>query len=316
MRRRLSSSLNREELSLLYRGRIPMSSLIQALAVAEHLNFSHAASTLRVSQSSVSTRVKALEDDLGIPLFERSTRGVRLTDCGRHFFEQVASGIDQLDHAVKTAGAYARGDHGQIRLGVHALVPGSFLSILLTKYKESYPRIAISVTEGTAADILMKLRAGQLDVAFVLGMPVLPDCHSRRLWTEVLMAALPANHPLAKDDVVTWADLAEETFLVRCGGTGPQIHDHIVRRLARHCPAPSILRFGVERCSLLSMVGQGFGVTIVGAASSHLSSGDVCFRRVLDESEPMAFSAVWSPLNRSTTLRRLLLLAGEMCRTA
>ena len=64
---------------------IPMASLIQTLAVAEHLNFRHAANALGVAQSSVSARVKALEEDLGILLFERHARGVRLTEAGRHF---------------------------------------------------------------------------------------------------------------------------------------------------------------------------------------------------------------------------------------
>ncbi|KAA0968171.1 LysR family transcriptional regulator [Aureimonas fodinaquatilis] len=81
-----------------------MAALVQTLAVAEHLNFRHAANALGIAQSSVSARVKALEEDLGILLFERHARGVRLTEAGRHFIEQVATGIDQLDHAVRTAG--------------------------------------------------------------------------------------------------------------------------------------------------------------------------------------------------------------------
>lgn len=84
-------------------GRIPLISLVQFIAVAEHLNFRHAAKALGISQSSVSARVKALEDNLGVLLFERHARGVRLTDAGRHFMERVTAGVDQLDHAVKTA---------------------------------------------------------------------------------------------------------------------------------------------------------------------------------------------------------------------
>jgi DNA-binding transcriptional LysR family regulator len=85
-------------------GRIPLISLVQALAVAEHLNFRHAASALGVSQSSVSTRIKLLEEDLGILLFERRHRGVRLTEAGRAFVTEVSTGIGHLDHAIKTAG--------------------------------------------------------------------------------------------------------------------------------------------------------------------------------------------------------------------
>lgn len=294
--------------------RIPLVSLIQTLAVAEYLNFRHAANALGVSQSSVSTRVKMLEQDLGILLFERHARGVRLTEAGRNFVQQVETGVDQIDHAVKTAGMVAQGECGRLRIGIHALIPRSFLAELIERYREDYPGIDVEMMEGTARDALVKLRAVQLDIVFVAGTPELPDCHSRRIWTEPLVVVLPDRHRLAQHSAVTWADLVGETFLVRHGGTGPQVYDHIVLRLAGRWPAPSILRFGVERCTLLSMVGQGFGTTIVAASSSLLPIPGVVFLPISDEPEPVTFSAVWSPYNRSTMLRNLLTLASEMGR--
>ena len=94
-----------------------MMTLVHTLAVAEYLNFRHAANALGVAQSSVSARVKALEEDLGILLFERHARGVRLTEAGRHFVESIATGVDQLDHAVKAAGMAALGECGLSSLG-------------------------------------------------------------------------------------------------------------------------------------------------------------------------------------------------------
>jgi DNA-binding transcriptional LysR family regulator len=294
--------------------RIPLASLIQTLAVAEHLNFRHAANALGVSLSSVSARVKVLEEDLGILLFERHARGVRLTEAGRHFVELVAAGVDQLDHAVKTANMAASGECGRLRIGVYALLPLSFLAELIERYRGEHPGMKVEIMEGTARDTLMRLRADRLDIVFVTGAPELPDCHSRRIWTEPLVAAVPDRHPLAEQAVVTWADLAGATFLVRHGGAGPQAHDHILMRLAGHWPAPSILRFDVERCTLLSMIGQGFGITIVSAASSLLPTPGVVFLPITDEPEPIAFSAVWSPYNQSAILRNLLALASELSR--
>lgn len=295
--------------------RIPLASLIQTLAVAEYLNFRHAANALGVSLSSISARVKTLEEDLGILLFERHARGVRLTEAGRLFVERVSAGVDQLDHAVKTAGMVAAGECGRLRIGIHALIPRSFLAELIERYREDHPGIEVEMTESTARDALMQLRADRLDIVFVAGTPELPDCHSRRIWTEPLVAAVPDRHPLAVRAAVTWADLAGETFLVRHGGTGPQAHDHILLRLAGRWPAPSILRFDVERCTLLSMIGQGFGITIVAAASSMLPTPGVVFLPVTDEPEPVAFSAVWSPYNQGAALRNLLDLANKMGRS-
>ena len=292
--------------------RIPLLSLIQTLAVAEYLNFRHAANALGVAQSSVSARVKALEEDLGILLFERRARGVRLTEAGRHFVERIAAGVDQLDHAVKTAGMAATGEWGRLRIGVHALIPRSFLADLIGQYRENHPGIEVEITEGTARDAVMQLRADRLDVAFVAGTPELPDCHCRPIWTEPLVAVLPDRHRLAGQSATTWTDLVGETFLVRYGGTGPQVHDYIVLRLAGRWPAPSILRFDVERGTLLSMVGQGFGITIVGAATALLPTSGVVFLPFADEPEPITFSAIWSPSNRSATLKNLLCLASHM----
>lgn len=294
--------------------RIPMTSLIQTLAVAEYLNFRHAANALGVAQSSVSARVKALEEDLGILLFERHARGVRLTDAGRHFVERIAAGVDQIDHAVKTAGMAAMGECGRLRIGIHALIPGSFLADLIGRYREDNPGIEVEIAEGTARDTIMQLRADMLDIVFVAGTPELPDCHTRPVCTETLMAVLPDRHRLAGQPAITWTDLVGETFLVRHGGTGSQAHDHIVLRLAGSWPAPSILRFDVGRGTLLSLVGQGFGITIVGAATALLPTSGVVFLPFADEPEPIMFSAVWSPSNRSAALRNLLTLASNIGR--
>ncbi|MBD8908660.1 hypothetical protein MZTS_18510 [Methylorubrum zatmanii] len=95
-----------------------MTALIQVLAVAEHLSFHRAARVLGVSQSSVSSRVKALEDELGIVLFDRNTRGVRVIAAGRRFLDQVHEALGILDHAVKMARTQARGEEGELSITV------------------------------------------------------------------------------------------------------------------------------------------------------------------------------------------------------
>lgn len=314
MRRRELKQITPRELPQLLGGRIPLASLIQTLAVAEHLNFRHAAKALGVAQSSVSARVKALEEDLDILLFERHARGVRLTEAGRHFVERIAAGVDQLDRAVKTAGMAAVGECGRLRIGIHALIPGSFLAELIRQYREDHPGIEVEITECTARDAVVHVRADRLDVAFVAGKLELPDCHARPIWSEPLVAVLPEQHRLAGQSAITWSDLVGETFLVRSGGTGPQVHDHIVLRLTGRWLAPSIQCFDVERSTLLSMVGQGFGITITAAATALLPTSGVVFLPFADEPEPAAFTAVWSPFNRSAILRNLLTLASNMHR--
>lgn len=97
-----------------------MVSLVHVLAVAEHLNFHHAANVLGTTQSCVSARIKSLEQTLGILLFEHRHRGVRLTEAGRHFVAEVSAGIAQLDHSVRTAGARLDGTEESLAIGLHS----------------------------------------------------------------------------------------------------------------------------------------------------------------------------------------------------
>lgn len=155
--------------------RIPLVSLRLALAVAHYLNFHHAVKALGVSQSSVSARVKALEEDLGILLFERHARGVRLTEAGRHFVEEVTAGIDQLDRAVKTAGMHARGGQGVLRVGVYALITGGFLDTLLKRFLTLHSQVGLHITEGSARDAELLVREDRLDVLKKAGSQISID---------------------------------------------------------------------------------------------------------------------------------------------
>src|SRR5690606_2984351 len=98
----------------------------------------------------------------------------------------------------------------------------------IAQYRLDHPGILLDITEGTARDAVQQLRTDQLDVGFVAGKLELPDCHTRMIWTEPLMAVLPDQHRLAGQTSVTWDELVEETFLVRRGGAGPQVQDHII----------------------------------------------------------------------------------------
>lgn len=291
-----------------------MMALIQTLAVAEHLSFYRAALALGTSQSSVSTRIKVLEQDLGVVLFDRNTRGVRLTEAGRRFVDHVHDAMGILDRAVKTAGMQARGEEGELRVGVHALTAGCFLDRQLERFHDEYPGVRLHITEGTARDAQFMVREGKLDLAFMAGAYELPDLNSRIIWHDRLMVALPAKHPLAAQADVEWQQLAAETFLVRHSGTGPQVHDLIVTRSAGRWLTPAIIRVDVGRSALLSMVAAGHGISLFAEEAVAANMANVVFLRITDEPETLAYSAVWSPANRNPALVTLLEIAAAISR--
>ncbi len=306
MRRRFTNDRNARTTAPLLSGRIPMVALIQMLAVAEYLSFQRAARALGTSQSSVSARIKALEEELGIVIFDRNTRGVRITEAGLSFVDQVREAMGILDHAIKTAGMQARGEDGELRIGVHALMAGCFLDRLLERFRSKHPGISLHITEGTARDAQLMVRDGRLDLAFMACTHEIPDLNARVVWRDRLLVALPPGHPLAAHPHVEWRQLAEETFLARHGGTGPQVHDLIVVRSAGKWPTPTIRRVDVGRSGLLSMIASGHGVSLFVEDSTAANTANVTFLPIADETEPIPFSAVWSPHNRNPSLRNLL----------
>ncbi|AHK04989.1 MULTISPECIES: LysR family transcriptional regulator [Rhizobium/Agrobacterium group] len=120
-------------------GQIPLVALRHTVVVGDVLNFRHAASVLEVTQSSVSARIKAREEALGIILFERRHRGVRLTEAERRFIAEVSVGIEHLDCAARTAGAISHGGEGRLAIGLHASIAFGFLADLPCRFRAAYP---------------------------------------------------------------------------------------------------------------------------------------------------------------------------------
>lgn len=134
------------------------------------------------------------------------------------------------------------------------------------------------------------VREDRLDVAFMACTHKIPDMHSRIIWRDRLLLAMPEAHPLAQRDRITWQDLAAETFLVREGGAGPHVHDLIVLRAA------------------------GQGISLFVAENLTLVPPGIVAREIADKPESVAFCAIWSPSNQSQILRNLLGLAGRLGR--
>ncbi|MGH7886473.1 MAG: LysR family transcriptional regulator, partial [Candidatus Binatia bacterium] len=154
--------------------------MIQALAVAEHLSFRRAAEALGVCQSSVSKRVIKLENVLGVDLFDRHHTGVKVTNAGIHFFDQVRRALETLDCAVKAAGMAGRVERGNLKVGIISSLASGFLPELLRRYSALHPDIDVRFVEGAPRENLVLLRAEQLDIAFVMVSTAETKCAIRR----------------------------------------------------------------------------------------------------------------------------------------
>jgi DNA-binding transcriptional LysR family regulator len=274
-----------------------------------------AATALGVSQSSVSQRIKELEQHLGILLFERRHRGVTITPAGQHFLDEVRRGIENIDNAVKTAGMMSRGEQGILRIGFYSSLADGFLPTLLGRYQHRRPKVEIRLTEGTSQSNIALLRQNVLDIAFVIGEPVLEDCHSRPLWHERLLFALPKDHPLASNQPIAWKAVRDETFIISRAGKGPELHDHLVHRFSQNGLRAKVQRVEVGRDNLVQMVALGGGISLTCESTAAVPIEGVVYRPVAGDEENFLFSAVWSPFNRSAILREFLEAATKLEQT-
>lgn len=182
--------------------------LVYAEAVARHRHFTRAAQELHVSQSALSHQIKRLEAELGCELFERSTRRVIPTEAGETLAERARRVIAEVDGV--------RGELDQLRglvrgrISIGALLPAGELDVtaLLARFSQAFPGIEVGLREGTAADLLRLLEAGDLDAAFSLIASELPrTVASLRVSEEEVVAAFAPGTAPAKQSVGA-ADLA------------------------------------------------------------------------------------------------------------
>lgn len=256
--------------------------------------------------------MRELEDKLGVSLFERDANGVRLTEAGRRFLERSRTALAEIDHAVKGAANAGCGVEGAVRIGILSSLSGGFIRELLQSYREAHPSVAIDIVEGPRCEHISRISERLLDVAFVFGTPVAPQCDIAPLWEARVFVALPESHRLAADDVISPEALREEHFIVSREAPGPEIHDGVVRRLGGMGHSISVERYGVGHETLIHMVALGFGISLISEAGIATRYPGVVFRPLAPAEDVLPYCAVWLPGNDNPALRRLLSLARSM----
>ncbi|MFD8984170.1 LysR family transcriptional regulator [Streptomyces sp. NPDC059564] len=178
------------------------------VAVAEEGGFARAAERLHIVQSAVSQQVRRLERELGLTLFERSTRRVALTAAGARLLPEARSVLDAADRTRRTAERIAAGETGALDLGA-VRGPGDRVYRLLSRLADLAPDLRVRVRRMPASERLAAVRTGALDAALVRALPVAPGLELLPLWQDPLYVALPARHPAAALARPALGDLAE-----------------------------------------------------------------------------------------------------------
>ena len=238
-------------------------------AVAEERNFRRAAERLHMSQPPLSRQIQALEAQLGLALFERSSHHVDLTPAGTRLLRHGQSVLDAYDRLLSNAEALAGAETpgargGRLRIGLTQVIdPGAWPDLSASLSDLVAPQ-AVEERHGTSRRLLADVCAGRLDLAFLTAPAETPDDVTLRpAWEEPLVAALPAGHAAASQDAPSLAQIADRPLFWFRRSENPVLYDRVAAAFAQAGCRMTTRRKPADRQALLNKVAEGQGIALV-----------------------------------------------------
>lgn len=234
-------------------------------AVAEELSFTRAARRLHLAQPPLSRHIRALEEKIGAPLFDRQPRVVALTPAGRAFHEESRGLLAQLIRAAETARRAAHGEETQLRLGFVSAVLGGEIVRVLRHFREAHPSVQLVLHDMPPAEQVRLIAEGRLDGGFVGLTPAdrTPSLRFIPWWRERLLVFVPSGHPLSTRTRVDLAALRTERFVAVSSEAAPAF-SVLVHDLCRKAGfRPRIVLESSRAQAVAVMVAAGSGVAIL-----------------------------------------------------
>ena len=237
------------------------------VALADLRHFGKAADACFVSQPTLSTQIRKLEDEFGVALVERAPRKVMLTAAGQDVVQRARRIVAEVEQMKESARRSQDPGSGTLRLGVFPTLGPYLLPHVVPGLRERFPELELLLVEEKSDALLQRLREGKLD-AILLALPLHDDqLHAEPLFEERFVFAAPKQHPLAGNDVLSMAQLSDETLLLLEDGHCLREQALDVCRLSGAQEKSGFRATSLE--TLRQMVAAGVGVTLLPALSVH-----------------------------------------------
>lgn len=233
------------------------------VTVAKHLHFGKAAAELNMAQPPLSHQVLRLEDELGVRLFERTSRKVAITAEGAELLEATRCALHEIGRIRELAARLRVGEAGRLRVGFVFPILGWGLAERLRTFRDRYPAIDVEAVQLPNFMQTTEVLSDRIDVGLTMSHVHHDDVTEHELVRLPLMAVLPVGHRLAGSSCVRLCDLAEETFIAFQTPPEAVEHDYIMRACAAAGFIPRVNRQGAQVQTIVHMVAAGFGVSLV-----------------------------------------------------
>jgi len=288
------------------------------VAVGEEQHYGRAAERLHVAQPAISRQIQDLEEEIGVKLFERLPRGVKISAAGVSFLDDTRRILQQLNEATVRAGRVARGQSGTLRVGFvesaswHGVVPDSF-----RKFRARQPDAELQLYPSASLEQIDAVRSGRLDAGFVFSMSKAdPDLDQLPVAIHHLVLAVPKGHPLTKVRKLRLRDMSDSAFVWFPRRQSPAYYDRLMQECSRGgLRTPQIVQEAVDQATILSLVSCRLGVAFVSEATRWRCPADVILLPVADLNLPLPFSLVWRKDNTSPLLAKFVADVRQMPET-
>jgi len=274
--------------------------------LAAELNFRRAAARLGISQPSLTRRIQRLEREVGAYLFERYKREIRLTAAGQLFRERT-SRLSRDFVQLKTDIARAKeGVWGRLSVGFFTSLSSHIWHRVLQEFRQ-FSDFALELDEASPSQQIQALRQCRIDLALTVGPVEDADLNSENLWTERLVAVLPAGHSLDVNGALSWPDFAGERLVLRAPNHDHWDATHIAGLAASEGHTLDIAEYSATRENMVGLVRAGFGIALFPESSLlSLNTKGLLTRPMVGTATEMQIVGVWLPENANPALRRFL----------
>jgi DNA-binding transcriptional LysR family regulator len=285
--------------------------------VAEELHFGRAAGRLHLAQPYLSRTIRALEADLGTPLFERTTRRVELTPAGRALLEPAAAILRMGERARSDVEAAHRGESGHVRLSFAGPSSQVMVGNLARKVREQHRRIDLAFRPGRYGPaVVAELLEHTTDLAIARFEHAPPGVQSRAVARERGVLAVPAGHPVADAASVSFAELRGEPFITLPEAFGSAVRAMFVSGCHAAGFAPDIVQTAPDSWTCVALVAAGVGMhfTTDSAVNQMILDG-VRIVPLTEEISPIFGYLLWRAGDRDPALARVLAISEQVLPT-